>query len=143
MSGSLGLRVILIGALVTDIVLVVQVLGVLSGMVLGLLAVNEVQPLGLNQLVNLGAGKADKELFGELVADWLACESVSGLLHHTISSGGWARTLLALVIFEYLHSTERRGTGKGFVAEARLVVLEVIAIDLVVGVLRISCWWGD
>jgi hypothetical protein len=42
------------------------------------------------------------------------------------------------MVLEYLHGTEGSGTGKGLVAEAGLVVVEVIALDLVVGLLRIS-----
>jgi hypothetical protein len=49
------------------------------------------------------------------------------------------RTLLALVVLEDLHGTEGSGTGKGLVAEAGLVLLEVVALDLVIGVLRFSC----
>lgn len=47
--------------------LVVDALGVLLGVVLGLLAVKEVEALGLNQLVGLSTSKSSKELLGELV----------------------------------------------------------------------------
>jgi hypothetical protein len=42
------------------------------------------------------------------------------------------------MVLEDLHGTEGSGTSKGLVAEAGLVVVEVIALDLVVGLLRIS-----
>jgi hypothetical protein len=68
------LRIILIGTLVLDVVLIVQMLGVLLGVVLGLLTVDEVQSLGLGELVDLSTGDTDKELLGELVRNWLACK---------------------------------------------------------------------
>jgi hypothetical protein len=43
------------------------------------------------------------------------------------------------VVLEDLHGTEGSGAGKGLMAEAGLVVLEVVALDLVIGVLRFSC----
>jgi hypothetical protein len=67
------LRVILVGALVLDVVLVVQVLDVLLGLVLGPLTVDEVQSLGLGELVDLRAGETDEEFFGELMGDGLSC----------------------------------------------------------------------
>lgn len=53
--------------------LIVEVLGLLLGLVLGLLAVEEVEALGLEELVDLGAGNASKSLLGEGVLDGLAC----------------------------------------------------------------------
>jgi hypothetical protein len=102
-----------------DVVLVIEVLGVLLGMVLSLLAVDEVETLGLDQLVDLSTSEPDEELLGELMADGLA--------------------LLPLAVLKELEGTEGCGAGKGLVAEAGLVLLEVIAVDLVVGFLRISC----
>jgi hypothetical protein len=61
---------------VVAVVLVIQVLGVASGIVLGTLAVDEVGSLGLGQLVNLGGSEASEELLGELVGDGLACSCV-------------------------------------------------------------------
>lgn len=52
--------------------LVVHVLNVLLGVVLGLLAVDEVHAFGLSQLVNLSTGDTDEQLLGELMGDWLA-----------------------------------------------------------------------
>jgi hypothetical protein len=65
-------RIILISTLSIDVVLIVHVLNVLLGVVLGLLAVDEVHALGLGQLVNFGTGNTDEELLGELMGDWLA-----------------------------------------------------------------------
>lgn len=52
--------------------LLVQVLGLLLGLVLGLLAVEVVHALGLGQLVDLGGGEAGEHLLGELVLNGLA-----------------------------------------------------------------------
>jgi hypothetical protein len=67
-----SLRVILVSALAALVVILVQVLSVLLGMVLGLLAVDEVETLGLGQLVDLSTGEANEELLGELVGHGLA-----------------------------------------------------------------------
>lgn len=67
---GLDLRVVLV---VLAVVLVVEVLGLLLGLVLGLLTVEEVEALGLEELVDLGAGNASKSLLGEGVLDGLAC----------------------------------------------------------------------
>jgi hypothetical protein len=66
-------RIILI---IAAIVAVVQVLDILLGVVLGLLAVDEVHALGLSQLVNLSTGETDEELLGELMGDRLSCRVV-------------------------------------------------------------------
>lgn len=71
--GEMNLRIILIGTMSFNVVLVIHVLNILLGVVLGLLAVDEVHSLGLSQLVDLSTGKADEELLGELVRDWLSC----------------------------------------------------------------------
>ena len=63
-------RIILI---VVAIVAVVHALHLLLGVVLGLLAVDEVHTLGLGQLVNLSTSETDKELLGELMGDGLSC----------------------------------------------------------------------
>lgn len=72
----------------TGVLLVIQVLGLLLSVVLGLLLVDEVQALRLEELVDLGAGKADEHFLGHFVLDGLAwIRSVSlrcGLTHtHT------------------------------------------------------------
>ena len=66
------LRVVLISTLALDVVLVVQVLALLSGVVLCLLTVDEVHALGLSELVDLSTGEANEELLGELVRDGLS-----------------------------------------------------------------------
>ncbi len=65
-------RVILIGTLSLDVVLVVHVLDLLLGVVLGLLAIDEVHTLGLGQLVNLSTSKTNKQFLGELMRDRLS-----------------------------------------------------------------------
>ena len=93
--------------------LVIHVLSVLPGLVLGLLAVDEVQPLGLSKLVQTSApAKPTKELLGELMADWLSCESVSRSFASAQLAAGVqsVRTLLALVVLEDLEGTEGSGT---------------------------------
>jgi hypothetical protein len=66
------IRIILIGTLVLDVMLIIHVLDVLLGVVLGLLAINEVHALSLGELVNLSACESDEEFLGELVRNWLA-----------------------------------------------------------------------
>jgi hypothetical protein len=62
-------------------VAVVHALDLLLGMVLGLLAVDEVHALGLGQLVDLSTSETDKELLGELMGDGLSCEVLKLCLH--------------------------------------------------------------
>ena len=64
-----SLRVILI---LSTVVFIIHVLSVLLGMVLSLLAVDEIHSFCLCQLVYFGAGEANEEFLGELVGDWLA-----------------------------------------------------------------------
>jgi hypothetical protein len=64
-------RIILI---IVAVVAIVHALNLLLGVVLGLLAVDEVHALGLGQLVNLSASEADKELLGELMRNRLSYE---------------------------------------------------------------------
>ena len=95
--------------------LVVETLSILSSVVLGLLLVDVVEALGLNQLVDLSTGKAGNELLGELVVDRLA--------------------LLALSLLKGVHGSERGTTSEELVAELALVV---VVVDLVVGVGRFT-----
>lgn len=67
---KLCLRVVLVHV---TVLLLVQVLGLLLSVSLGLLAVDVVQALGLEELVDLGAGDASNHLLCELVLDGLAC----------------------------------------------------------------------
>lgn len=102
------LRVILVQVAV---LLVVQPLGVLLGMMLGLLAVDKVEPLGLGQLVDLGAGKGGDHLLGEAVVDGLA--------------------LLALLVLEQVHGLEGGGAAQQLVRQLalplRLAVVHLVA----------------
>lgn len=66
----LNSRVVLIHVAV---LLLVQVLGLLLGVPLSLLAVEVVKALGLKELVDLSAGDAGEHFLGELVLDGLAC----------------------------------------------------------------------
>lgn len=86
----------------TTVVLVVELLSVLLGLVLGLLAVDPVGALGLGELVDLGAGEASEELLSEGVGDVLA--------------------LLALVVLKGLEGGKGGAAGEELVAEAGLVV---------------------
>lgn len=67
-----GLRIVLIGTMSALIMLLVEMLGVLLRMALCLFAIDVVQALCLDKLVDLGARNADEELLGELVGDGLA-----------------------------------------------------------------------
>ena len=63
------LRVVLV---VATVVLIVELLGVLPGLTLGLLTVDVVGALGLGETVDFTASEAGEELLGELVGDGLA-----------------------------------------------------------------------
>ncbi len=56
-----------------NIVLIVEMLHILLRMALRLLAVNIIQALRLDELVDFGACEADEQLLGELVGNGLAC----------------------------------------------------------------------
>lgn len=101
------------------VLLVVQLLRVLTGMALGLLTVNEVETLGLAQLVDLGACKTSKHLLGKGMVDSLA--------------------LGTLVLLKLVHGGEASTGAEKFVAQAALVV-EVVVVDLVAGIARLV--WG-
>lgn len=95
--------------------LVVETLSVLLGLVLGLLFVDVVKALGLDELVDLSTGKRSNKLLGELVVDGLA--------------------LLALSLLESMHGSERGTTSEDLVGELALVV---VVVSLVVGVGRFT-----
>ena len=59
--------------LVLVVLLVVGVVSVLTGLVLGLLLVDEVKTTGLDLAVDEGAGESSEELLGLSVARGLAC----------------------------------------------------------------------
>ena len=54
-------------------VVVISIVDLLSGLVLGLLGINEVQAAALDLTVDKGTGKASEDLLGLLVAGGLAC----------------------------------------------------------------------
>src|SRR3569833_1630136 len=83
------------------VLLLVLVLGVFLGLVLGLLAVEEVQALGLDVLVDLGGGYAGEGLLGEAVRDGLG--------------------VLALALLPEVHGLEGGAAGYGVVGPAGLV----------------------
>lgn len=66
-------RVVLVGLVVTNVVVVVHLLGVLLGMVVSLDLVSLVETLGLGQLVDLSTGETSEDGLGGTVADGLAC----------------------------------------------------------------------
>lgn len=57
----------------TTIVLIIQLLSILLGVTLSLLAVDVVGTLGLGEPVDFGAGETGKQFLCELVRDGLAC----------------------------------------------------------------------
>ena len=92
--------------------LVVQMLNVLFRMALRLLAVNIIQALRLDKLVDLGAREADEELLGELVGNGLAYSQPRQLLVPSFVEEcgrewrGALRTFLALTILEEFEGAE-------------------------------------
>jgi hypothetical protein len=56
----------------TDIVLIIHILDIVSGMSFGLLSINVIQTLGLSELVDFSTGNTSEEFLGELMGDWLA-----------------------------------------------------------------------
>ena len=66
-------RVVLLGTVALNVVLIVHVLSVLLSVVVGLDLVGLVETLGLSELVDLGAGETGEELLGGGVGDGLAC----------------------------------------------------------------------
>ena len=70
---TVAVRVVLVDAVATDVVLVVHGLGILLGVVVGLDLVGLVETLGLGELVDFATDKAGDEFLGKGVADGLAC----------------------------------------------------------------------
>lgn len=68
-------RVIFRRTLALDVVLIVHMLGVLLRVLMGTHLVDLVHSLGLGQLVDLTSDEAHHGLFGEGMADGLACYS--------------------------------------------------------------------
>lgn len=118
-----------------DVLLVVHALGVLLRLTLGLLLVEPILTLCLGELIDLGACKASNELLSEGVRDRLAYISVSGVPRWVLLE---RRTFLALVVFKGLEAGKGSASGYDLVAEAGLVLLEVvIVVDLLVAVLAL------
>lgn len=67
-------RVVLLGTVALNVVLIVHVLSVLLSVVVGLDLVGLVETLGLSELVDLGTGETGEELLCGGVGDGLACE---------------------------------------------------------------------
>ena len=84
------------------ILLVVQLLGLLLGVVADAVAVDEAEALGLDQLVGLGGGQGGDGFLGEAVADGFA--------------------LLALLLLPQVHGLEGDGAADQFVGEPGLVL---------------------
>lgn len=73
--GAVAVGVVLVGTLAVDVVIVVQVLGVLLRLVVGLDLVGLVEALGLGESVDLRADNTGEDLLSGGVADSLACDS--------------------------------------------------------------------
>lgn len=91
--------------LLLAVVLVVVVDSSVLGLSSGLVTVQVVQALGLEQLVNLATGNASKQLLGKRMAHGLAFSPLS--------------------VFKELGCLERSGTGKQFVRELTFVLSSV------------------
>lgn len=130
--GLLLLRVVLV---VATVVLVVELLGVLPSLTLGLLAVDEVGALGLGKAVDLAASETGEELLCESVGNGLAYQKRQWIVAR--ERGLWCcLTLLPLPVLEHLHGHERCTAGEQLVAELGLVV--ILLVDLVVIVLGVA-----
>jgi uncharacterized membrane protein len=94
------------------IMIVIELLRTLLGLVLSALTVEEVLALGLGELVNFSTGESNKQFFGELMLDWLACEG--GLVSDEAGKGRCGcglRTFLALMVLEHLEGGEGCTSG--------------------------------
>lgn len=110
-----NIRVVLVHV---TVVAVVELLGVLLGVVLGLLSVDVVETLGLDELVGLGTGKGSEGLLGEAVLDGLA--------------------LLALLVLEEVHGLEGGSTADKLVGELALVLLAVHGLVVVLALVCVG-----
>jgi hypothetical protein len=144
-------RIVLVRPVVVHIMLVVHTLGAALRLVRRLLTVEPVLAFGLGELVDFGAGEAREELFGESVGDGFAWAKVSNIHPSEVYGvclvrgvGGVMkerkveerRTFFALVILKRLETSECCAAGYDFMAEAGLVLLEVVVVvDLVVRLL--------
>ncbi len=92
------------------VLLVVQLLGLLTGVTLGLLPVEEVEALSLEKLVDFGTCDTGEHLLGEFVL------------------GSFTVAFLTLLVFS--HGEEGGTESNGFVRELALVLLRVLVVCL-------------
>jgi hypothetical protein len=129
------------------VAVVIGLLGVLTGPVLDLLAVNEVKTTALDLAVDEGTGESGEEFLGLGVAGglaWmvLAC-LVFGVFGHASMSWSVVLTVLGNVVLVSLGGFVAGGTGDQLVDRGGLVLLVVVALpDLVVriGMAGVICW---
>ena len=140
-------RDIRIVVVITTVLLVIEIVGLVSGPALCLLAVDKVRALGLSEPVDLPACKACEQLFGDTVVHYLACNAKSAcdlgsrlavkLSEWDTIGGVGRRTLAALVVLKRMHGFKGCSASNQLVAEAGLVILTIVVVDLVTGVLAL------
>jgi hypothetical protein len=122
---------------IIDVVVVVQLLGVLSGLTLDTLPIIIILALGLDELVDLGTGEACNKLLGELMGDGLAWAE-AGQLRGCCKTAA-RLTLITLVVLEGFEAGKGGSTGNGLMREAgRVVGLPLVVVDRIVGVVRFT-----
>jgi hypothetical protein len=134
--------IVLVCTLVPDVVLVVHVLGALSGMAMSLDLVILVHSLGLSKFVDLATYEASEEFLGELVRDGLACK----WLGSKSTGEEWRRhAFLALMVLIELETLEGGSSCDQLMRELGLVVVALVAlivllaVDLLMSVLGFVC----
>lgn len=107
--------------LLAAVLFIVQILGLLLGVVLGALTVDKVETLGLGHLVDLGSGQGSEGLLGKSMADLLA--------------------FLALLFLPQVHGLPGGRPADELVGELGLVLLGdfIRVVHLVTGVLGLGC----
>jgi len=122
--------------------LVVELLGILLGLVLSLFLVDEVGAFGLGEPVGLTTGEGGDGLLSEAVAHFLACCRLSAykvMLNLGADPGGYILTFGTLVVLVLVHGVERSGTCDDLMAQAGLVrVLRLLVVLLCVVYMDIS-----
>ena len=130
-------RVIVVGTLAIDVVLVVHVLGILLGLAVGLLSVPLVHTLGLGELVDFTTDNASQEFLGESVGDGLACNGNILLASTEVEMlQKLELTFLALLVFKELEALESSPAGDQFMGELSLVFGSSVSVHLLVSILR-------
>lgn len=112
-------------------VVVISIVDLLSGLVLGLLGINEVQAAALDLTVDKGTGKASEDLLGLLVAGGLACYQINISFFSGSAGWGYLRTVLSNVVLVGLGCLVGSGTGNQLVDHGGVVLL--LAVEGVVG----------